>query len=427
MILYHLISIFASVIVAPCFALYSLFTKKKGERLFEHLGIVAEDAERKSGKTIWIHALSLGEVMAAAPMLKHIHEQHPELRFVVTVTTDSGYDGAHRHLGFADRILFHPLDCLPFTLAALKRIHPDVFVLTDTGFWPGLLDLLHRRGIPALLFNGRLSRRSARRYQFLGPLAKSLFENFRLLCMQNAQGEEAMRALGIDASRIRVIGDPKYDSVQPLSAEDRARIRENLGLADRTPVWVAGSIHLREEEIVLDAYAKLHADHRDLVLILAPRRMERVDSVARLLRKRGIASLKRSEIMEGNLLPGKIVILLDTMGELAELYAIGFAAFVGKSLVAPGGGHSLIEPVAQGVAVLHGPYIDHMRHVADVLKPHGLSIAVKNADEMAKAIDSLLADAERRKELAEKGPAVLREFQGASHKMAQLVLENLKD
>ncbi|MCH7622893.1 MAG: hypothetical protein IIB46_02295, partial [Nitrospinae bacterium] len=166
-LLYHIISTILAFLVAPCFVIYSLVTSRKHRGLWHHFGLVPSPSCSSSQKTLWVFALSLGEVTAAAPVLKLIHEERPDLRIVVSVTTDSGYDGARKKIPFADQIIFHPLDCLPFTLTALNRIRPDVFIVTDTGFWPGLLDLLARRKIPALLFNGRLSQRSQKRYQQL--------------------------------------------------------------------------------------------------------------------------------------------------------------------------------------------------------------------------------------------------------------------
>ena len=327
--LYHILSIVLAVFVAPFFLIYSLVTKNKRRGLMNHFGLVPATPHASSQKTLWLFALSLGEVTAAAPVLKIIHEKQPDLRIVVSVTTDSGYDGALQKIPFADQIIFHPLDCLPFTLLALARIRPDCFVVTDTGFWPGLLDLLARRKTPALLFNGRLSDRSAKRYQRLGNFSKNLFNRFRVLGMQSQAGKEAFQSLGVDLSRLKVIGDPKFDALVFVPENEREEMRAQLKIPDKSLVWIAGSTHRGEEEIILSVHQKLRKKFDDLVLIIAPRRLERLDSIKALLSSREISFTRRTRISEA---PQNQVILLDTMGELGKLYSIADLAFVGNSL-----------------------------------------------------------------------------------------------
>jgi 3-deoxy-D-manno-octulosonic-acid transferase len=423
--LYHIFSTFLALIVVPVFSIYAIFTVNKRKGLSQHFGEIPSPPKTKDApkrKTLWLYALSLGEVISAEPMLKIIHNERPDIRLVVTVTTDSGYDGARAHLAFVDQITFHPIDCLPFNLSALDAIQPDVYVITDTGIWPGLLDLMERRKIPVLLFNGRISERSAKRYLRFDGIAKSLFNKFTLLCMQNQRGWDIINAIGLDREKVRTIGDPKYDAVQTVSKREQRELRDSLALDNDTPVWVAGSTHEGEEEIILDAFRIAQKSFPNLMLILAPRRMERIDSVSEILDRKEISYADRSEFLNGI----AEVILLDTMGELAIMYSIADIAFVGNSLIKPGGGHSLIEPLAQGIMTLHGPHIQHMRHVAKVLHPHGLAIEVSTAEEIAKEIESLLADETRKEIISQTGPKVLKQFQGASRIMAEIVLDLMR-
>ncbi|MGY8760893.1 MAG: 3-deoxy-D-manno-octulosonic acid transferase, partial [Nitrospinaceae bacterium] len=346
---YHLLSLFVSILLLPLFSLIALPSKHKRKGLAHHFGWVP--ATKISGrKTLWLHALSMGEVVAATPVLKLVREHNPGLTIALSVTTESGYTTALK-MNIADNVFFHPLDCLPFTLLALKRINPNLHVVTDTGFWPGLIDLLHRKKTPILLFNGRISEKSARRYLIAGSLFKDTFQKFHHLGMQNNNGEKAALNLGVTPERIEVMGDPKYDAQQPLTDEEKKQLRKTFKLEAGTPVWIAGSTHAGEEEIILDAHQQLAAEHPSLVLILAPRRIERVEEVATLLKKRNISFALRSSLKQA-----ETVILLDTMGELAKVYSLGQVAFIGKSLVKPGGGHSLIEPLSYGLPVLHGPF-----------------------------------------------------------------------
>ncbi|MFT4578030.1 MAG: 3-deoxy-D-manno-octulosonic-acid transferase [Nitrospinales bacterium] len=417
---YHILSLLVSVVMVPVFTALAVFSKHKFKFLRHHFGFVPTINKGES-KTLWLYALSLGEVKAAAPVLKKLHNENPHLKIAVSVTTDSGYEGAVEHLKMADNIFFHPLDCLPFTSLALSRIKPDLYVVTDTGFWPGLTDQLHKQNIPQILFNGRISHRSARGYLKAGSLFKTMFQKFDRLCMQNKNSAQATTVLGVKPDKIEVIGDPKFDSLQSLTNEDRSLLRKIFLLQEDTPVWIAGSTHAGEEEIILNAHQQLREKHADLILILAPRRIERINEVAALLQKKNHSFTRRSSLKSS-----ESVVLLDTMGELEKVYSLGQVAFIGNSLIEPGGGHSLIEPLSHGVAVLHGPHIENIGHVADEAHTNGLAFTVHNSEEIIKMVHSLLEHKERRIELAEKAKKLIEDQQGASGKMAEIIQNVLR-
>ncbi len=418
--LYHLLSLFLAVLLVPLFSLSALFSKHKWKGLAHHFGWVPAKT-RQSEKTLWLHALSMGEVIAAAPVLKLLRGQNPDLYIALSVTTDSGYETAHK-LDFIDSVFFHPLDCLPFTQLALCRINPDLYVVTDTGFWPGLIDLLHKKNAPVLLFNGRISERAARRYLLAGSLFKETFQKFRRLYMQNTNGEKAALALGVSRENIEVVGDSKYDALQPMTDEEKERLRQTFKLQANTPVWIAGSTHAGEEEIILNAHRQLMVKHPNLILILAPRRMERVEEVTALLKKENFSFTSRSSLGHAE---SASVILLDTMGELAEVYSLGQVAFVGRSLIRPGGGHSLIEPLSYGLPVLHGPYIENIRHVAEIAHNQGLVFQVANPEELEQKVHTLLKNPSHRLEISEKAKIFITQQQGAARKMADIITQCL--
>ncbi|MBI5427024.1 MAG: hypothetical protein HZA02_01955 [Nitrospinae bacterium] len=426
--LYRLFATLLTLALAPLLVAWSLATGKKKRGLLHHFGLVPPlpEAEDKSAKTLWIYALSAGEVTAAVPVLQRIRQERPGLRIVVSVTTDSGYDAARRNLGFAEQIVFHPLDGWPFLALALDRIRPDLFVQVETGFWPGFLHMLKRRGVPALLFHGRISKKSIRRYKLLGPLVSETLNSFHTLCMQSRQGLKDALELNAEPSRLQVAGDTKYDALKTVSAEERRKLREALRLDPGRPVFVAGSTHEGEEAIVLDAYCQLKADYPRLTLILAPRRLERVPEVVSLVASIGLPVVKRSEI-ERRTPTDDPVILLDTMGELASVYAVGDVAFVGKSLVPPGGGHSLIEPASLGKAVLHGPYMEYNQALAEELGQHGVAFMTRDAGEMSAKIRELLGNPARREELSRKAQALIDSRKGASKRMAEIIFWILEE
>ena len=424
--IYHLISIFAVLIVVPCFAFFSLFSRHKWRRLLDHFGRVPMGSAASMRKTIWVHAVSLGEVAAVTPVLQHLRQIRPQDRMVLSVTTDSGYEAAKLKLPKLDALFFHPLDCLPCTWTAVNRVRPDLFVLVDTGFWPGFIHLLQTKGVRMLLFNGRVSSRSMRFYKMFKSFFSSTFSRFTFLCMQNPHGQSRLESLGVDESRFMVIGDPKYDVLPTPSPGKRERVRERMRITPGTLIWVAGSTHEGEEEMVLDVHRRLRKRYDNLVLILAPRRLERVQRITKIIMAKGLSFLRWSGQQDKKECDCT-VLLLDTLGELSEVYSICDVAFVGRSLLAPGGGHNLIEPVAQGKPVLFGPYVENNRYTADELIENGLGTQVSNADNMEETIDQLLANGTKRSLLESKAREFILHHQGASRCMAELVDERIKD
>ncbi|MGP0628655.1 3-deoxy-D-manno-octulosonic acid transferase [Nitrospina sp. 32_T5] len=423
-LLYHTLSTLAAVLVLPLFFFYCIINGKKTRGLGHHFGYVPSVKRKEGRPLVWVQALSFGEVNAAAPVLRRLHEDRPDLDIVVSVTTDSGYDGACRQIPFARTIFFHPLDCWPFLNLALARIRPDLYVLTDTGFWPGMIYLLKTRGIPQVLFNGRLSEKSLKCYGFVKPWVRGLLNRFDLICMQSEAGRQAMVSLGARPEILRVVGDTKYDGLKPVGEPEGFRLREALRIPASHPVWVAGSTHPGEEAIVLDSYEQLRVRFPKLTLVLAPRRLERVGEVMGLIEARGLNAVRKSELKPDDS-HGRDVIVLDTMGELAKLYAVADVTFVGRSLIAPGGGHSLIEPAAQGKVVLHGPHVENVQHSADELGTLGIAIEVADADAMAKRITELFEEDTLHARLTEKAVTLVKEKKGASREMAALILRAL--
>lgn len=421
---YKFISSLAALAIVPLFAAYALITGKKRRGLAHHFGVIPQIAKTDSQKTVWLHALSLGEVNAAAPVLKRLRKEAPELQLVVSVTTDSGYDGAQKHLKFVDQIVFHPIDCWPFLTLAVAGIRPNLFILTDTGFWPGLILMLKERGVPQIVFNGRVSERSYQKYRKFRFVVRHLIKEFSVICMQNDHGKKSMQKLGARAEQVRVIGDTKYDMLKPVLDPERTQLREAMKIPASHPVWVAGSTHAEEEPIILEAFKKLKTRHPQLTLILAPRRLERIPQLIRLLENQQLDFVLRSQVTPTASHSDSIV-LLDTLGELAQVYAIADVTFVGRSLIAPGGGHSLIEPASHGKLVLHGPHIENFQEVADLLNGEGVAQVVHNAQELEQKIDVLLGDEILKVQIAQKAIALIETQKGASRQIVEIILNEL--
>ena len=421
---YKFVSSLVALGVVPLFAAYSLVTGKKRRGLAHHFGVIPQIPKTDSQKTVWLHALSLGEVNAAAPVLKRLRQEAPELRLVVSVTTDSGYDGAQRHLKFVDQIVYHPIDCWPFLTLAVAGIRPDLFILTDTGFWPGLILMLKEKGVPQIVFNGRMSKRSYQKYRKVRFLVRHLLKEFAVVCMQNDHGKKTMEKLGARPERVQVIGDTKYDMLKPVLDPERHRLRQEMKIPASHPVWVAGSTHPGEEPIILEAFNKLKTRHPQLTLILAPRRLERIPQLIRLLERWRLSFVLRSKVTPTASHSDSIVVL-DTLGELAQVYAIADVTFVGRSLIAPGGGHSLIEPAAHGKGVLHGPHVENFAETAEQLHRHGVADVVHNARDLEAKIDALLGDPTLTAQIQQKAIALVEAQKGASRQMVEIILNEL--
>ena len=423
--LLRLVSKIASFVIMPGFTAYSLFTGKKQRGLKDHFGWVPVTEKKPGQKLVWMHALSLGEVNGAAPVLKIIREKRPNIMIAVSVTTDAGYDAAHRLLPFADHIFFHPLDCWPFINRALDRIKPDLYVLTDTGFWPSMLMSLKDRRIPPMVFNGRISEKSQARYKQIATMVKPLLQSFAVFCMQSERGRTTIQELGAPAQRVRIVGDTKFDALQIVSESERVRIRERFRFPHDGQVFVAGSTHAGEEKICVEAYMKLRRKFPKLSMVLAPRRLERVGEIVKFLIKDNVQFVLRSQI-DPRSNPMANIVVLDTLGELAKTYAIADVAFVGRSLKAPGGGHNLLEPVAQGVPVLHGPYIENNQKIASELKAQGLAFTVSDDQTLFAAVRRLLLHADELPRLREKAKAYVQSKRGSSLEIAKYIVAILK-
>lgn len=424
LLLYKVISLIVFPIFLPFFAISAFVFGKKTKGFPHHLGWTpfSNDRGQSFSKTIWFFALSVGEVGSVVPLIKSLREQQPDLRIVVSVTTEAGFETAKNSLNFVENLFYHPLDFWPFWERALRRVRPDLFVLTETGFWPGQLLLMNKLKIPSYLFQGRISKKSANTYKKLPALSNAMFNCFKTLCVQSKDGESKLKSLGVSQEKIRVLGNSKFDGLETVSDEQWGNLLSQLKINPSAPVWVAGSTHEGEENVILDAFAQLREKFPDLILILAPRRLERLQEVISEIESKNLKFIKKSLLPEQD---GQPIILLDTMGELADIYSIATVAFVGKSLFQPGGGHSLAEPAAHGVPTCHGPYMEYQRDMAESFGKIGATIKVQGPEDLEKTIEGLLQDPARRKDLGEKAQNLVQESRGATQKMAELILEEL--
>ena len=364
---------------------------------------------------IWVHAVSLGEVVAVTPLINELHRRHPEYRLVVSTVTETGREAVEQRLaGVADHC-YAPLD-FPWVVSRfIERLQPRLYLFVETELWPNLLWHLRRRGVPTALVNGRLSTRSFARQQWAPVRAfyRTMLQPLSLCLMQSDRDVERIIALGAAASRVRRTGNIKFDQPIPAVMEGRTT-RAHLGLQDTEQLLVAGSTHSGEEETLVECYRALVTQCPSAVLLLAPRHVERVESVEAMIRARGLAVQRRSTIGQAGTLRsiGPRVVVLDSRGELAAIYREAVVAFVGGTLV-PIGGHNLLEPAQWAKPVLFGPYTDHCAEIADLLIQAGGGRRVLHAEDLTRQVLALFSDDEGRERMGQAARQVIEQNQGA--------------
>ena len=367
--------------------------------------------------SIWLHAVSLGEMSAAAPLVRALRLKYPDYPVVLTTATLTGRARARSYFDGAVDVRFLPYDTPGAVARFLDRIRPRLAIIMETELWPNLFAQCERRGVPLVLASARLSAKSVARYRRFGNLFRGIFSASSLIAAQTVEDAERFVAIGAESARTRVVGNIKFDLELGAEVADRGRaLRASFG--SERPTWIAGSTHAGEEEQVLDAHEELLARRPDALLLLVPRHPDRFEAVAELLSRRQLHFTRRS----GNAGPGSgaKVLLVDTVGELASLYASADAAFVGGSLV-PIGGHNLLEPAALGLTVLTGPYHFNGKDIARLLLNQGAALQVANAQEMAAALTRLLADPAERRRIGAIGRRIVESNRGSVARLLELI------
>jgi len=367
---------------------------------------------------LWLHAVSVGEVMAAAPLARLLATRHPDVPLLASTTTETGRAVAEQRIP-AVRFVFFPFDFGWSVRRAVRALRPRAVLLIETELWPNFLAACAAKGIPAVVVNGRISPRSFPRYRLIRSWLRPVLGHVRLFCMQSAADAERILALGAPAERVVVTGNLKYDLPALDEAVDRDALRAGLALpADRRLV-VAGSIHRGEDEAVIEAYKAAASSRRDLCLLLAPRHPERLEEVEQAATRAGVACVRRSRVPGEAPRPGG-AILLDTMGELARLYAVASVVFIGGSLI-PHGGQNILEPAAYGRPVLHGPHMGNFSEMRDLFRTARAAIEVVDGRSLSEALQALLDDPAAADRMGQAGRMIVEAQRGATGRTADLV------
>ena len=381
-------------------------------RIGDRLGRPPAAVNPDGRPSIWIHAVSVGEVLAARALVRLLKESYPAHRLLVSTTTATGQRVA-RQLGPAvDAVFYAPLDFPPCVAGTLDRVAPELLVLVDTEVWPNLLRACRRRGVRTLVVNGRISDRSYRGYRLVRGFMRRALEGVDRVCAQNELWGRRFLALGLPRERLTVTGSLKFEAANDAAAAaGEAAVLRAFGFAAGRPVIVAASTLRGEEEPVLRAFEHVRNSVAGALLIIAPRHPERFGEAEQAAARQGFAVVRRTSLAaDAN--PAADVIVLDTIGELARLFELATVVFVGGSLV-PAGGHNILEPAVFGKAILFGPHMENFAGVADLFVARDAAWQIRSGRELGEAIEALLADPARREALGAAARKLLEDNRGA--------------
>jgi 3-deoxy-D-manno-octulosonic-acid transferase len=424
---YSLLTFVVFVVVSPYFLYQAVRYKKHIGSLRQRLGYLPVSFNVDSEDSIWVHAVSVGEALTARALLEDLKTRYPRLRLYLSTTTIAGQQVARQRLQHIDGLFYFPFDWAFIVRRTLGIVRPRVFVMMETEIWPNLLRTCRAQGIRTVMINGRISSRSYPRYRLVRPFFRRVLADVDRFCMQSEESARRLIDLGADPSRVTVTGSLKFDSLQgpaPIAhGRPRERVLRFFRVSPNRTVVVAGSTVRGEETAVLRAFARLKATSPSAIAILAPRQPERFGEVERLARETGLVTMRRSDLpIDAE--PRADVIVLDTLGELAQLYQLATVVFVGGSLV-DHGGHNILEPAVFGKPVVFGPHMQNFKEIADAFLASGAAVQVHSDRELGEAVLALAADPVRRAALGAAARALVEANRGAKDKTLAAIAEAL--
>jgi 3-deoxy-D-manno-octulosonic-acid transferase len=428
--LYNAFLIAAAVFAVPFYGARMLLTGKYRKSLGPKFGFhPREAASRMTGAPrIWVHAVSVGEVTAAAPIVAALHSRFPGACIVLSTSTETGREMARKLIPAATAHIYYPLDIPRVVRKVIDLIRPDVFVPVETELWPNFIRTCRRQEIRIVMVNCRLSPRSFRRYHSTRFFWKKILADFDEAGVISETDAARLAAIGMPPERIHILGNAKYDGLAArVSPAIEKEITGRLGIAPGEEFLVAGSTHAGEEPVILDVYRRLLEIRPDFGLILIPRHIERGPAVAELVRQAGFSDcVTMSEIQAGRSRREEKIILVDVIGELFKVYSLAAVVFCGGSLV-PKGGQNLIEAAAWGKVVFHGPHMEDFWDERMLLEEAGAAITVADGDELFAGIADLLNHPDRLLQKGEAGRRAVAANTGAAERYAALIADVLRN
>lgn len=422
-LLYDLALCLSAVVLVPYYLLRGIRYGKTRRGIRERLGWFRPGQfDALAGrKVIWIHAVSVGETRAAIPLIRALRHKFPDAALVLTNVTETGRAVA-KNIAEIDLCIFAPFDLSWAVRRVLRQLNPALVLIVETELWPNFLRQLHQRNVPVLLVNGRFSDRSFPRYVMARRLFRPLLRMVTAFCMQSDQDARRVRRLGASPGRVHVTGNLKFDlSPKIPEAEDRRRLRAALRLPEDLPVWVAGSTHAGEEEVAASICRHFLRTDVPQLLILVPRHPERAKVIGDMLSTQKLSWVLRSNIgSRRELLRSGDVLLVDTIGEMLDFYAVADVVFVGGSLV-PVGGHNILEAALLSKPVLFGPHMHNFKEISSLVLGSDAGCQVADEAELKLQLRQLLRDPIRCREMGEHGHGLLAGHSGATARTLSVI------
>lgn len=405
-------------IVIPYYVYRSFVEKDFTKRFRQSMGFFhKEEIASVAGRNaIWIHGASVGEIVATSPLVKEIRKAFPNVPIIVSAVTNGGYTMAKQIIPEADAVIFFPLD-LPFvTGMVVERIRPRIFMPVETELWPNFLRDISRRGIPVMMVNGRISDKSVKTYKYLYGILEDMLNCVGRFCMQSSIDADYIKQLGADPQKVVVTGNTKFDQTYAeVTQQDKEVFLRQLGIENDGPIIVAGSTHPNEEKYLLQAFIKVKEQFSNARLIIAPRKTNRINEIRSLAKSYGFETGLRSKLLKENDSDNSIynVILIDTIGELGRIYAVGDVIYVGGSLIKHGG-HNVLEPAAHSKPIIVGPNMYNFKDSYALLTNFGACVTVHNEKELASELLKILSNEELRLQMGKASHDVIQANRGAA-------------
>ncbi|HEX2951244.1 MAG TPA: 3-deoxy-D-manno-octulosonic acid transferase [Armatimonadota bacterium] len=427
LILYNILLLILSPIAILVIIWSLIISDKSRHGMKQRIGFVAKDTLPHDGKRIWLHAVSVGETVAAKPIWQQMLTVLPTWHLIHSTTTDTGQAQARKAVGEHGHVIYFPFDFLPCVWLALRRVRPELIVLVETELWPNFLAVAKLLGCRVMVVNGRISDRSLKGAARFAPLYRWMTGNVDLFCMQSEEDAARIIRLGADPARVTVVGNSKFDQVvTDIPLGEQVLLRNALGLSREEPVLLAGSTHPGEEEILLRAFRQVKKNCPDARLVIAPRDIHRAQKIEEIIVAHGFTAACRTKITAEMPSPPDAVIILDTIGELARAYALCTAAFVGGSLVSVGG-HNVLEPVALGKPAIFGPQMSNFRDISAIVQRTGVGFQITTAEGLAIQWQRFLTDQQSCHEIVTRAAKIFDEYAGASQRCAAAATQLVED
>ncbi len=385
-------------------------------KFFERFALIKVVSAKKN---IWIHALSVGEVNASAPLIRKLLVQFSEYKIIVTTTTPTGMKQVIKLFGNTVEHHYIPYDLSIFVKIFFRKIKPVIGIIVETEIWPNIICSAKKFGIPIILVNGRMSEKSKNRYKLLNGIIKNILNNFKMIIVRDEEDAKRFKELGVEEERLRIAGNIKFD----IDIDNKVLEKGNYfkSIIGERKIFTAGSTHEGEEEILLEVYTKLVKEYNDLVLIIAPRDPKRGKDILKIVEKYNLKGVLRTDLkMDESFVHD--VLIVNTLGELLMFYAISYIAFVGGSIV-PKGGHNPLEPLALGVPTIAGNFTYNFSDLYKILADEKIVYVVNGVDDIYSVVRCLLVDNDLRKEIINKGVNFIQKNRGSIDRVINMLRE----